>query len=130
MPTKIIDTSLHVSTFPAAYTGPGTLIGNPVQSGDDTCCVYGYFTSDGNVVQINCGFAPLEVECIDVTGVLVWRWQRGMPATNSIKTATGATTIDTASMFTITTDLAGNGYVTLSATLVGTGKVISYRIQG
>jgi hypothetical protein len=130
MPTQIIDASLHTTTFPPAYTGPGNLIGNSVQAGDDTCCLYGFFTSAGNAVQINCGFAPKEVECIDVTGVLVWRWMLGMPASNSIKTATGATTIDTASMFTVTTDLAGNGSVTLSATLVGTGKVISYRIQG
>jgi hypothetical protein len=130
MPTQIIDTSLHLPAFPPAYTGPGTLIGNPVQSGDDTCCVYGYFTSAGNAVQINVGFAPKEVEVIDVTGVLVWRWMLGMPASNSIKTATGAVTIDTASMFAVTTDLAGNGFVTLSATMVGTGKVISYRVQG
>jgi hypothetical protein len=130
MPTQIIDTSLHLPAFPPAYTGPGNLIGNPVQSGDDTSGVFGYFTSAGNAVQINCGFAPNEVEVTDVTGVLVWKWSRGMPATNSVKTATGATTIDTTSGITVTTDLAGNGYVTLSAALVGTGKVINYRIQG
>jgi hypothetical protein len=128
MPTKIIDTSLHVAAFPAGYTGPGTIIGNPVNSqGKD---VFGYFTSDGNVVQINVGFNPLKVDITDVAGVLMWGWQLGMPATNSIKTATGATTIDTASGITVTTDLAGNGTVTLSATVVGTGKTICYQIQG
>jgi hypothetical protein len=128
MPTRIIDTSLHVPVFPPAYTGPGTLIGNPVNSqGKD---VFGYFTSDGNVVQINVGFTPLKVDITDVAGVLMWSWQLGMPATNSIKTATGATTIDTASGITVFTDVAGNGQVTLSATICGTGKVICYQVQG
>ena len=53
MPTQIIDTSLHVAAIPAAYTGPGNLVGNSVNSqGKD---VYGNFLSAGNVVQINAG---------------------------------------------------------------------------
>jgi hypothetical protein len=130
MPTQIIDTSLHLPAFPPAYTGPGNLIGNPVNSAGEPADVYGYFTSANNPVQINVGFAPLQVDIVDVTGVLTWRWQLGMPATNSIKTATGATTVDTTSGITVTTDLAGNGLVTLSAALVGTGKVICYHVQG
>lgn len=131
MPTQIIDTSLHLPAFPPQYTGPGNLIGNPVQSGDDTCCLYGYFiSSTGNAVQVNVGFAPKEVEAIDVTGVLVWRWQLGMPASNSLKTATAAVTVDTGSAITVTTDLAGNGSVIFSTTLCGNAKIICYRIQG
>lgn len=131
MPTQIIDTALHTAAIPATYTGPGNLVGNPVGSGGAECDIFGYFTSStGNAVQINCGFAPMQVEIIDVTGVLTWKWQLGMPATNSIKTATGAMTIDTASNITVTTDLAGNGNVLLSTTLCGNAKTICYHIQG
>jgi hypothetical protein len=124
----IIDTSLHGSTIPATYTGPGNLVGNCVNAfGKD---VYGFFTSAGALVQINCGFAPLQVDITDVTGVLSWFWTLGLPATNSIKTATAAMTVDTTSAIVVTTDLAGNGQVTLSAALCGTGKVICFHVQG
>ena len=128
MPTQIIDTSLHTAAIPATYTGPGNLVGNAVNSlGED---VFGYFTSAGNVVQLNVGFQPLKVEITDVTGVLQWTWTLGMPATNTLKTATGAMTVDATSAIVVATDLAGNGIVTLSAALVGTGKVINYHIEG
>jgi hypothetical protein len=130
MPTQIVDTSLHSSSFPATYTGPGNLIGNCLSSGDDASDVYGYFTSAGNAVQINCGVAPKLVEVTDVTGVLMWRWQLGLPATNTIKTATGAMTVDTTSAIVVTTDPAGNALATLSAALCGTGKVIYFHVQG
>lgn len=128
MPTQIIDTSLHVAAIPAAYTGPGNLVGNSVNSiGKD---VYGNFLSAGNVVQINCGFSPMQVDIVDTAGVLLWHWQLGMPATNTIKTATGAVTVDATSAIVVATDLAGNGTVTLSAALCGSGKNICYAIQG
>jgi len=130
MPTSIIDASLHGSAIPATYTGPGTLVGNCVQSGSSDNDVYGYFTSNGNTIQINTGFAPRKVDVIDVTGVLTWSWQYGLPATNTIKTATSATTIDATSAIVVTTDLAGNGNATLSAALAGSGKTIQFRIQG
>jgi hypothetical protein len=131
MPTRIIDASLHGSTIPATYTGPGTLAGNCVQAGGGAVPdVYGNFTSDGNVVQINCGFRPLLVDITDVAGVLMWQWQLGMPATNSIKTATAAVTVDATSGIVVTVDLAGNGTVTLSAALVGSGKNILFHIAG
>jgi hypothetical protein len=129
MPTQIIDGSLHTATIPATYTGPGNLVGNCVTAKPEND-IFGYFTSAGNAVQINCGFAPLQVDLVDVTGVLTWSWQLGLPATNSIKTATGATTVDATSAIVVTTDLAGNGLVTLSAALVGTGKVICFHVQG
>lgn len=128
MPTRIIDTALHVAPIPAAYTGPGTLAGNSVNSqGKD---VSGFFTSDGNAVQINVGFAPLQVDIVDTAGVLLWAWQLGMPATNSIKTATGAVTVDATSAIVVAVDLAGNGTVTLSAALCGSAKNICYHING
>ena len=129
MPTQIIDTALHVAAIPAGYTGPGNLVGNAVNSqGKD---VYGSFiSSTGNAVQINCGFAPLQVEIVDVTGVLTWGWQLGMPATNSIKTATAAVTVDATSAIVVTSDLAGNGSVLLSTGLCGNAKTICYHIQG
>ena len=131
MPTRIIDASLHGSAFPAAYTGPGTLVGNCIHAGGGAMPdVYGNFTSDGNVVQINCGFRPLHVDVIDTAGVLLWDWQQGMPATNAIKTATGAVTVDTTSAITVNVDPAGNAQVTLAAALVGTGKNICFHIQG
>jgi hypothetical protein len=128
MPTQIIDASLHTTAFPPTYTGPGNLIGNCVNSLGKS--VFGFFTSANNPVQINCGFAPLEVDIVDTAGVLLWHWQLGMPATNTVKTATGAVTIDTTSAIVVATDVAGNGTVTLSAALVGNAKNISFAIQG
>jgi hypothetical protein len=130
MPTQIIDTSLHVAAIPATYTGPGNLVGNSVNSqGKD---VYGNFTSAGNAVQINVGFTPLSVDIMDVTGALMWHWQVGMPAINSVKTTLGtvACVLDATSAITVATDLAGNGTVTLSAAMVGSAKNICYAIQG
>ena len=129
MPTQIIDGSLHTAAFPATYTGPGNLIGNCVTANLDND-IYGFFTSAGNAVQINCGFQALAVDVTDVTGVLMWHWQLGMPATNSVKTATGATTIDTSGAISVTSDPAGNTNVTLSATVCGTGKTICYHVSG
>lgn len=129
MPTQIIDTALHGATIPATYTGPGNLVGNSVNSiGKD---VYGSFlSSTGNAVQINCGFSPMQVDIVDATGVLMWHWQIGMAATNTIKTATGAVTVDATSAIVVTTDLAGNGSVLLSSALCGNAKTICYAIQG
>jgi hypothetical protein len=130
MATQIIDTSLHTAAFPPTYTGPGNLIGNCVDSIGEGADVYGFFTSTGNIAQINCGFQALSVDITDVTGVLTWHWQLGMPATNSIKTATAAMTIDTTGGITVTSDPAGNTNVSLSAAVCGSGKVICFHIQG
>jgi hypothetical protein len=130
MPTQIIDTSLHTAAFPATYTGPGNLVGNAVQAAPEGSDVFGYFTSAGNAVQINCGFQALQVDIMDVAGVLIWHWQLGMPATNSFKSAAAALSVDTSGAITVSSDPAGNTNVTLSAALVGTGKVICYHVQG
>ena len=107
MPTQIIDTSLHVAPIPATYTGPGNLVGNSVNSIGKA--VYGNFTSStGNAVQINCGFAPMRVDVFDITGVLSWTWQFGMPATNTIKNAA----VDATSAIVVATGVGGTGTVT------------------
>jgi len=131
MTTSIIDASLHTSSFPATYTGPGTLIGNPLQTGSQDTELYGYFTSNGNAVQINCGFQPLKVELTDVTDVILWTWQYGMPATDSVKVVTaGTTTVDTTSAIVVSTDVAGDCTVTISAAAASTAKLILYHISG
>jgi len=130
MPTQIIDASLHTTAFPPTYIGPGNLIGNCIQANTASADVFGFFTSAGNAVQINCGFAALQVEITDVTGVLMWKWQLGMPATNTMKSAAAALSVDTTGAITVTSDPAGNTNVTLSAALVGTGKVICFHVQG
>jgi hypothetical protein len=133
MPTQVVDTSLHLAAFPSGYTGPGNLIGNCVNSGGEACDVYGFFTSStGNAVQINVGFQALQVDIMDVTGALMWHWQWGMPASNSVKVTLGtiAGVLDTTSAITVVTDLAGNSIVTLSTGLCGNAKNICYHIMG
>lgn len=137
MTTSIIDCSLHTSSFPSTYTGQGTLIGNPVNGGDIRQLVAGTFTSNGNTIQLNNGFAPMKVRIMNNTDGISWEWQYGMPAANSIKTTYGgslASVVDTGSAITFTSDNGQNpGNVestTLSATLAGTAKSISYWIEG
>ena len=136
MTTDVIDPSLHVSSFPATYTGPGTLIGHCVQSGGDETDVHGYFTSDGNAVQINIGFRPMRIRVFDETDVILWDWMYGLAATHTIKQVTGGTTtVDTGSAIVPTeqagvNNIAGNWIVTLSATLCSTAKNICFHIEG
>ncbi len=138
MATDIIDTMFHGTSFPSSYTGPGTLIGNPLNDGADAGGqgVAGYFTSDGNAVQINLGFVATEVEIVNTTDGITWYWQRGMPAANSVKFVLGgslAGTQDTGSAITVTGSTSdgtgGNGNVTLSSTVCGTAKNITYKIS-
>jgi len=53
-----------------------------------------------------------------------------MPATNTMKSAAAALTVDTTGAVTVSSDPAGNTNVTLSAALCGTGKVICFHVQG
>lgn len=137
MATSIIDTAFHGTSFPTGYTGPGTLIGNPINSPEASSqAVSGKFTSNGNAVQINTGFVATSVEIVNITDGITWSWQYGMPAANSIKTTLGgslASVQDTGSAITtsgsITDGTGGIGTVTLSATLCGTAKNITYTIK-
>ena len=136
MTINIIDTMFHGSSFPSSYTGPGTLIGNPVNIPDaGGQGVAGNFTSNGNATQINIGFVATEVEIVNVTDGITWKWQTGMPAANSVKTVLGGSLTsaqDTTSQITITGSTkdgsGGIGTVTLGATLCGTAKNITYKI--
>ena len=138
MTVNIIDTAYHKSTFPAGniYTGPGTLIGNPRQPASVDSEVWGYFTSNGNATQINLGFTPRKVRVINSTDGIIWEWLYGMPAANSIKTTLGgsfAGVVDTTSQITVSGDTPGTGgncQVLLGVTMNGTGKLISYEVEG
>lgn len=132
MTTSIIDGSLGISSFPPGYTGPGTLIGNRRAMGDVSNYQWYNFTSNGNAVQINTGFLAREVEVYNSTDGLIWEKKYGMVAANTIKTTMSAPTIaaDTGSAIVINDELAGNGYVTLSATLCGTAKNICVKVVG
>ena len=130
MATDIIDPQLHTTAFPATYTGPGTLIGNPYYDAD-TNSLYGYFTSGGNAVQIAIGFAVQEMELYNATDNIRWLWKRGLAATNTIKiVGAGTMTLDATSAITVFTSLHGKSVITISAAAAGTAKNIIYDIEG
>lgn len=83
----------------------------------------GSFTSDGAAQVITLGFKPAWVKVINETDVIVWEVFGSSSATKVLKTvAAGTTTVDTGSAIVINTD----GTITLSATAVGTSKVITF----
>lgn len=142
MTTDVVDGAFHLSAFPAGYVGPGTRIGNVKSALNGDGHMFLNITSAGNAIQINCGFPPRKVKVINSTDGLIWEWQYGMPAANSIKNLLGGSptaTQDTASQILITGDLGagraqgqdGNiGYVTLGATLAGTAKNLCVELVG
>lgn len=132
MATNIIDTNIKGATFPPTYTGLGTIAASARTYGDNARQVTsGFFTSNGNATQINCGFRPLKIRLLNVTDTILWDWMYGMGATQSLKTVTaGTVTIDTTSTFTVTGQNAGNFNVTLSVAANGTGKLLLYEIEG
>lgn len=139
MANLIIDPSFHLSAFPAGnlYTGPGTLIGNTLQSGGDETDVHGYFTSvTSDTVTINTGFQPLHILIINETDGIEWEWLYGMAATHTKKTVYSGPTlaIDTGSAIVpseaANTGPAGNWTVLLSTTLCGAAKNIIFHIEG
>ena len=136
MTTDVIDPSLHTSSIPTTYTGPGTVVGHTIQSGGDETDVHGYFTSTGNATQINIGFRPMHIKIVNITDVILWEWMYGFPATDVVKVVTGGTTtVDTGSAIVPTeqaglTNVAGNWIVTLSATLCATSKLICFHVEG
>ena len=130
MTTDVIDPQFHLSAFPSNYVGVGTLIGNPYYSAEADL-LSGYFTSDGNNVQIPAGFLAQEVEIFDVTDNTSWVWKRGLPATNTIKTvAAGTRTIDTTSAIVVASTLQGTSSVLVPAAVVSSAKLILYKITG
>ena len=134
----IVDVSLHTSTFPATYVGKGTLIGNPIQGGNSEQDLDLNLTATGNIISIPVGFAPMLVRIIDVTGVIVWQWKYGMPATNTLKqVASGALTIDTTSAIVVTptptpqmSNSNGVCTITIAAATAVAGHQLLIEIEG
>lgn len=86
-------------------------------------CESGSFTSDGGVATVTLGYNPTVFKVVNSTDTIVWEKTAGMAAANCVKTvAAGTTTIDTGSAIL----LNGDGTVTLSTTLCGTSKAISW----
>ena len=129
MTINAIDITFHGSSFPATYTGDGTLIGNPLFGDDGDFS--GYFTGTGDAVSIPVGSQVAHVKIVDVTDNIVWEWYRGFPATDALKTvAAGTRTVDATSAIVVTTDLAGNSTIALSAALAASASLLTYQIEG
>ena len=85
--------------------------------------VTGSFTSDNAAQTLTLGFKPNFIKIINETDTIVWEAFSVSTATKTLKIAgTPAVTIDTGSAIVINSD----GTVTLSATLVGNSKVITF----
>ena len=131
MATKYIDINLHASSFPATYTGVGTLIGNPLVTDPGTERISGYFTGTGDAVIIPLGTQPTHISVVDVTGNIVWEWYRGLAATNTLKNvAAGTRTVDATSALVVSVDLAGNGTLTIAAAVAVNTNLLIYSIEG
>ena len=131
MTTKYIDINLHASSFPATYTGVGTLIGNPLITDPGTERISGYFTGTGDAVIIPLGTQPTHILVADVTDNIIWEWFRGMAATNVFKdVAAGTRTVDTGSALVVSVDLAGNATLTIAAAVAVSSSLIIYSIEG
>lgn len=130
MSTNVIDINVHGSAFPATYTGPGTILGNPLVSASGISGIAGYFTGNGNATNIPIGTLPIHVAIFDATNNISWDWYRGLPATDTVKgVAAGTRTIDTGSAIVVTVDYAGNATVSLSAALAASGALLIYEIE-
>ena len=129
MTTDVIDVTFHGSAFPATYVGDGTIIGSPYYN-DGAELLTLNFTSDGNAVSIPVGFQPQEIEVIDVTDLTTWQWNRGLAATNTLKTvAAGTMTLDATSAVSVAT-FDGRSTVILSAAAFPASKNIIVRVLG
>jgi hypothetical protein len=130
MTTDVIDLTFHGSSFPTTYIGVGTKVGNPQSAVAVPSTISGYFTGAGNVVSIPVGFQPSHVQIINETDNIQWDWFRGLAATHTIKqVAAGTTTVDTTTAIAVSTDLAGNCTITLTAALAVNSSNIIYVID-
>lgn len=93
------------------------------RSGGVVNTVVGSFTSDNAAQTLTLGFKPNYVKVINETDTIVWEAFSSSSSTKVLKT-TGvpAVSIDTNSAIVINSD----GTVTLSSTLVGNSKVITF----
>ena len=87
----------------------------------------GSFTSDGGIATVVLGYLPQRFEVVNSTDTILWEKNAGMAAANCVKqVAAGTTTIDTGSAILFNSD----GTVTVSTTLCGTSKAISWVAEG
>lgn len=86
----------------------------------------GSFTSDGGVATVTLGFTPRRVEVVNSTDTIVWTKIEGMAAANCVKVTSTTQSVETGSDILIN----AGGTVTLSTTLCGTSKAISYTAIG
>ncbi len=93
------------------------------RSGGVLNSVVGSFTSDNAAQTLTLGFKPNYIKVINETDTIVWESFSVSSSTKVLKT-TGvpAVTVDTGSAIVINSD----GTVTLSQTLVGNSKVITF----
>lgn len=93
------------------------------RSGGVLNSVVGSFTSDNAAQTLTLGFKPNYIKVINETDTIVWESFSVSSSTKVLKT-TGvpAVTVDTGSAIVINSD----GTVTLSSTLVGNSKVITF----
>lgn len=93
------------------------------RSGGIVNTVVGSFTSDNAAQTLTLGFKPNYVKVINETDTIVWEAFSSSSSTKVLKiTGVPAVTVDTGSAIVINSD----GTVTLSSTLVGNSKVITF----
>jgi|GEM_PF-3253861 len=132
MTTKYIDTTISGSSFPTTYIGAGTVAANCITSAGVVNLTTGNFTSDGSTIVINLGFQPRRVSVVNETDTLLWGKQVGMAAANCTKITSTTLSVETGSdiLFNQANTGEGNWTVTLSSTLCGSSKAISFVIEG
>lgn len=86
----------------------------------------GGFTSDGNACTVTVGFKPRAIKVINSTDTIEWAKLEDMAAANCTKVTATTLSVETSSDILFNTD----GTVTLSSTLCGTSKAISWAIWG
>lgn len=93
------------------------------RSGGTVNSVVGSFTSDNAAQTLTLGFKPNYIKVINETDTIVWESFSISTATKVLKTTgTPTVAVDTGSAIVINSD----GTVTLSSTLVGNSKVITF----
>ena len=132
MATKYIDTTISGSSFPATYIGSGTLAANCQRSGGVVNLTTGNFTSSNDAVVINIGFQPRRITVLNETDTIRWGKQVGMAAANCTKETSSTLSVETGSDILFNQPNVGEGIwtITLSATLCGNSKAISFVIEG
>ena len=86
----------------------------------------GSYTSDNTACIVTLGFTARRVEAINSTDTIVWTKVEGMAAANCVKVTGTTQTIETSGDILINTD----GTITLSATLSGNSKAITWAAWG